>query len=96
MLGAEAAYVVRNSTNIRTAGGATKLINTALSNRFFASNILTFFPKHICPTPTGGVHSIGTVLEAAVAEVVHTENGMTAVRELTEWIIKKAKTRLGL
>lgn len=99
ILGAQAARVVVEHTNIRSAGGASTLIAKALSNDFFTSHIKILLPKDVCPllhdisSSRRNSHKVGTILEAAVAEVGNTQNGEAAIQDLSKWLIDAARNQ---
>jgi len=106
LLGAAAARAVLQTTSIRDAGDATKLVSKAVSNRFFASHVQTLLPKDIYPFypdvgPRYSNRQLGTMVEAAVAHVHETfdetnatdtdsVSGQEAIFELGEWLVAEA------
>jgi hypothetical protein len=99
VLGSVAARVVTRATGIQDCGNATRLVNYALSNRYFAENITIFLSAEIIDLNTdaarGNDHHWGTVLESVVALVDQqgTPESDEALVELAEWLLKTAFIR---
>lgn len=92
-LGASAAKILflesREKKVKHTRGSATMLMSIALSNSFMASNIDTILPNLYKNVRHLGDHCIGTIVEAAVAEL--SLDNSDAVDDLARWLILKAE-----
>jgi len=86
-LGAAAANALNETQTQHTRGSASKLTGVALSNAFMAANVDTILPDHDITHMS--VNSIGTEIEAAVAEIYEVDE--TAVADLARWLIEKAE-----
>jgi|AntRauTorckE5430_2_1112549.scaffolds.fasta_scaffold04864_2 dsRNA-specific ribonuclease len=89
-LGAAAAKVLHYSGRTHTEGTATKLTAIALSNSFMAKHHGTLLPGLSSHIGNLSEHGIGTILEAAVAEIF--EANQPAVDDLARWLLHKAET----
>ena len=89
-LSAAAAKVLHYSGRQHTKGTATKLTATALSNSFMAKHKDVLLPKLSSNVGSLSEHGIGTILEAAVAEIY--EANEQAVNDLARWLLQMAET----
>eukprot|EP01083_Nonionella_stella_P024500 67604_1 len=88
-LGSVAARILHQSKKQYTNHTATILTNKALSNAFFKDNIHTILPDLHYNVKGMSDHSIGTVVEIAVAEMFEADE--SAVEDLTKWLIQTAE-----
>ena len=89
-LSAAAAKVLHYSRVQHTKGTATKLTATALSNSFMAKHKDVLLPEVSSIVGNLSEHGIGTILEAAVAEIY--EANEQAVNDLARWLLEMAET----
>jgi len=89
-LGAAAAKALKYSSRRHTKGTATKLTATALSNAFMAKHKDILLPGLSRDIDSLSEHGIGTILEAAVAEIF--EANQSAVDDLARWLLQQAET----
>jgi len=99
LLGAAAATAIQqshlNSNNLYSESSASRLVGTALSNRFLAARFSTILPeeedklfeKHAQDLST---HGVGTMVEAAVAAVHKQDGGDEAIQNLVDWLLEEA------
>lgn len=87
-LGAAAAAAIHNSKDTYDEASASRLTGTVLSNKFMADRVESILPCTIYTDAAKLVsdHSVGTMVEAAVASV----NDEEAVEDLVTWLIKEA------
>ena len=69
-------------------GSATRLVSMALSNSFMAANVEMILPEYVEDAKGLSDHQVGTMLEAAVAQVHEADEA--AVLDLASWLITTA------
>lgn len=84
ILGATVARAIEKLTDIHDPGRASQRFSYAVSNRFFASHVITLLPDF---PHYHSQRQLGSMLEAAVAQVSDSDG---AISELAEWLIETA------
>lgn len=91
ILGAAVAdWIMNQSDTIKSHSQASEFTARVLSNKFFAKRIDTILPFEFYQDAAKLVneHSVGTMVEAAVAETMKEDKN--AVKDLVEWLIEEA------
>jgi dsRNA-specific ribonuclease len=88
-LGAVVAIAIQNSNETYDKASASRLTSTILSNKFLAARVESILPLSIYTDAAKLVsdHSVGTMVEAAVAAVKDED----AVADLVTWLIEEAR-----